>query len=115
MTHYRKCPNCGWQDPVAWRGSKFNVDWEVADFDEFRAAYPDIANQFRGVGEHYLIKDDEYVYWRQSGQNQHLIHRIPLVIYKTNGNHCRGRGAYQESRRARAASANMKLTELEAT
>jgi len=115
MPYYHKCPNCGWQDPVAWWGSRFNVDWEVADFDEFKAAYPNIAQSFRGVGEHYLIKTGEWVYWRQSGRNSHLIHRTPLAVYKANGNHCRGRGTYQESRRARALKSTMKLTELEAT
>jgi len=113
MPYYRKCSQCGFVESVAWRGSRFHVDWEIADFDEFQAAHPEIASRFRGVGEHYLIIDGEWVYWRQSGQTKHLIHRTPLAVYKANDNHCRGRGTYLESKRRRAANANMKLDQLE--
>jgi hypothetical protein len=109
MPYYRKCSQCGFVEPVAWRGSRFNVDWEVADYAEFAAAYPEVAKQMRGVGEHYRIISGDFVFWRQVGPNSHLIHRIPLTIYKVNGNHCRGRGTYTESRWARALKGNMRL------
>ena len=109
MPYYRKCSQCGFVEPVAWRGSRFNVDWEVADYAEFAAAYPGVAKQMRGVGERYRIISGDFVFWRQAGPNSHLIHRIPLPIYEANGNHCRGRGSYTESRRARTIQGNMTL------
>jgi len=109
MPYYRKCSQCGFVEPVAWRGSRFNIDWEVADYAEFAAAYPEVAKQMRGVGERYRIISGDFVYWRQVGPNSHLIHRVLLVIYRANGNCCRGRGTYTESRRARALKNNMRL------
>ncbi len=111
MPYYRKCSQCGAVEPVAWRGSRFNVDWEIGDWDEFAKAYPDIARRILGLGERYRVISGDFVYWRQPGSSSNLIHRIPLVIYRANGNHCRGRGGYQESRRARVLAGNRKLTE----
>lgn len=96
MPYYRKCSQCGFVEPVAWRGSRFNVDWEIADWDEFARAYPNVASQIGGLGERYRLVSGDFVFWRQAGHNPHLIHRLPLVIYKANGNHCRGRGTYAE-------------------
>ena len=29
MPYYRKCPNCGWQDPVAWL---LSAVWKIKPF-----------------------------------------------------------------------------------
>jgi len=101
MTHYRRCPNCGYVEPVAWRGSKWNVDWEIADFAEFTQAYPQLGAALAArLGEGYGVIEGDYYYWRQSGKSQHLVHRVPLVVYRANGNRPRGLGTYMESHRA---------------
>jgi hypothetical protein len=98
MPHYRKCPKCGYEEPVAWRGSAWHPDWEIADFYEFSKAYPEVADQLddKHIGERFKTIEGDYVYWRQAGKSSHLIHRVPLVVYRANGNSCRGRGSYAE-------------------
>ena len=112
MTYYRKCPNCGWQDPVAWRGSSYDPDREFADFMEFSAAYPEIAGKIQGFGTKHHLVAGEYVYWRSARKG--IVQRIPVVVYRANGNRCRGHGDNVESDRRRQLVGNMKLTELEA-
>ena len=102
LTHYWRCPRCGYTEPVAWRGSKFHPDWQVGDFDEFKRAYPELGERLAArAGEQFGVVSGDYFYWRQSGRSQHLVHRIPLVIYRANLNHCRGKGSYAESLRTR--------------
>lgn len=92
MTHYRKCSKCGFREPVAWRGSAYDPDREFADFEEFRNAYPAsnatiwLVNGHLGI-KHAIIEGD-YVYWRSSGSNQHMIQRVPIEVYRANGNKC---------------------------
>lgn len=84
MPYYRKCPSCGFRDPVAWRGSAYDPDREFADWDEFVSAYPDVANRIKGKGTKFLVTSGEFVYWRANIKGQ--VQRILLSVYEANGN-----------------------------
>lgn len=99
MPHYRKCPNCGYVEPIAWRGSAWHPDWEIADYDEAAHVLIELENLRDKIGEGHRMVLGEYVYWRQKGKNEHLLHRIPLVVFRANGDSCRGKGSYAEKRK----------------
>jgi hypothetical protein len=100
MTYYRKCPKCGYTEPIAWRGSRFIPDWEICDGYEFQNAYQDspVTKWFNTntLGRRYGIIDGDFYYWRQKGKSSHLLHRVPLVVYRANGNRVQPDAAYIE-------------------
>jgi hypothetical protein len=98
MPHYRKCPECGYVDPVAWRGSSYDPDREFADFYEFQKAHPEIAVKILRLGTKHHVVAGDFVYWRSGRMG--VVQRIPLVVYEANGRKCRGgKGTYVEKYR----------------
>ncbi|MGA2627941.1 MAG: hypothetical protein ABSF63_12900 [Candidatus Bathyarchaeia archaeon] len=94
MTYHRKCPCCGWVDPVAWHGSRFNPDYELGDYQEWSVAYPDVAQQMNDFN--HPIKDGDYIYWREKSA-AHRILRVPYTIFKANGDRIRPKATYLET------------------
>lgn len=110
MPYYRKCPQCGFVDPVGWRGSSYDPDREIADYYEFAQTHPEIALKILGFGTKHCVVDGEWVYWRSKGND--VVQRIPFVVYRANGNRCRGHGDNIESKKRRSLQGNMKLTDV---
>jgi len=97
MTHRFRCPQCGYVEPVAWRGSKWTPDWQVADFFEFKQAYPEWGLELeRRLGEANGIVRGDYYYFRPNGRTSYTVVRVYKEIYKANGNRARGKGTYVE-------------------
>lgn len=86
MTHYRKCPKCGYVEPVAWSSSYYDREKEIADIDEFKLQMPELGEKLVAGGPHIIAFDYVYRIAKQrKGYSPTKVDRLPVAIYKARG------------------------------
>jgi len=94
MPYYRKCPQCGYVDPVAWITSYYDMEREIADIDEFRAAYPELAARLESEKD---VLHEGFVYRfgkPVKGMRPTKVMRLPEPIFKARGRFYPPKGYY---------------------
>ena len=79
----RRCPKCGYRDPVEWRVShQQNPTGEIdmCTIDEFRELHPDLAER---IVKEIIVTEWPYAY--RKGPRAHYVQRIDIDLYKAGG------------------------------
>lgn len=89
----RKCPNCGYVDPLAWRHrGAWGAEEEVCNMDDFKVLEPELFKELE-TSEGKLLTTDN-VYWIVKSKNASrfgggLVVRKYRPVWEANGRRIR--------------------------